>query len=126
MRGSDFVRDSIDLLYYHLHKIGLKRGRSYIDSSGWLKNKKATINPENNDDNCFQNVLTVALNIGRNHQIISKIKPFTDQYNWNKINFALDSKGWKNLEQNNKTIAINILFVPYNTKKDKTCIQIKT
>ena len=28
-----------------------------------LKNKKATINPQNNDDNSFQYVLTVALNI---------------------------------------------------------------
>ena len=25
MRGSEFVRDSIDWLYYHLQKIGLKR-----------------------------------------------------------------------------------------------------
>ena len=27
---------------------------SYIDSPKWLKNKKATINPKNNDDKCFQ------------------------------------------------------------------------
>ena len=32
MRRSEFVPDSIDLLYYHFQKIGLKRGRSYIDS----------------------------------------------------------------------------------------------
>ena len=38
-----------------------KRG-SYIDSPKWLKNKKSTINSENNDDNCFQYALTVALN----------------------------------------------------------------
>ena len=46
MRGSGFVFDSIDLLYYHLQKIGLKRGGSYIDSPEWLKNKKARINPK--------------------------------------------------------------------------------
>ena len=46
----------------------MKRGESYIDSPEWLKNKKATINPENNDDNCFQYALTVALN----HQNIGK------------------------------------------------------
>ena len=40
MRGSEFVSDSINLLYYHLQKIGLKRGGSYIDSPKWLKNKK--------------------------------------------------------------------------------------
>ena len=62
MRGSKFIRDSVDLLYYHPQKIGLKRGGSYIDSPEWLKNKKATINPKNNDDNCFQYALTIALN----------------------------------------------------------------
>ena len=54
MRGSEFNFDSVDLLYYHLQKISLKRGGSYIDSPGWLKNKKAKINPENNDADCFQ------------------------------------------------------------------------
>ena len=38
-------------------------GSSYIDSPEWLKNKKAKINPKNNDDYCFQYVLTVALKI---------------------------------------------------------------
>ena len=32
MRGSEFVCDSIDLLYYHLHRKNLKRGESYEDS----------------------------------------------------------------------------------------------
>ena len=40
MRGSKFNFDSVDLLYYHLQKISLKRGQSYIDSPEWLKNKK--------------------------------------------------------------------------------------
>ena len=117
MRESEFVPDSIDLLYYHLQKIGLKRGGSYIDSPEWLKNKKATINTENNDDNCFQYALTVALNhqnIGKNPQIITKIKSFIDRYNWEETDFASHSKVWKKFEQNNKTIALNILFAPHN------------
>ena len=32
MRGSEFVRDNINLLHYHLQKIRLKRGGSNIDS----------------------------------------------------------------------------------------------
>ena len=40
MKRSHLVPDSVDLLYYHLHKISLKRGKSYIDSPKWLKNKK--------------------------------------------------------------------------------------
>ena len=90
MIGSKFVPDSIDLLYYHLQKVGLKRSGSYIDSPEWLKIKKATINPQNNDDNCFQYALTVALNhqhIANNPQRRSKIKPCTDQYSWKEIDF---------------------------------------
>ena len=62
MGGSEFVFDGTDLLYYDLQKIGLKRGGPYIDSPEWLKNKKATINPKNSDDNYFQYALSAALN----------------------------------------------------------------
>ena len=61
MKGSEFVLSGIDLLYYHLQIISLNRKETYIDSPKWLKNKKATINPKNNDNNCFQYALTVAL-----------------------------------------------------------------
>ena len=53
MRGSEFVFDSVNSLYYKLHKISLNRGGSYIDSPKLLKNKKVTINPKNNDENVF-------------------------------------------------------------------------
>ena len=32
MKESSFVFERVDLLEYHLHKISLKRGSSYIDS----------------------------------------------------------------------------------------------
>ena len=50
MRESELPLDSVDLLYYKLHKIGLNRGRSYIDCPEWLKNKNVAIYPKNNDD----------------------------------------------------------------------------
>ena len=82
-RGSEFLFYSVDLLYYYLNKTSLRRGKSYIKSPKWLKNKRATINPENKkDDNCFQYALTVALNhqnIENNAQRISNIKPFISQ-----------------------------------------------
>ena len=43
--------------------------------------------------------------------------PFIDQYNWKEINFPSHRKDWKRFELNNKLIALNILYVPYNTKK---------
>ena len=49
MRGSEFVFDYVQLLYYKCHKINFNRGESYIDSPYWIKNKK-TINPINKQD----------------------------------------------------------------------------
>ena len=55
MKGSKFIRDSVDLLYYRYNKTSLRRRKSYIKSPELLKNKRATINPKNKkDDNCFQ------------------------------------------------------------------------
>ena len=129
MSGSEFIFDSVDLLHYNLNKISLGRGGSYIDSPKWLKIKKTTINPKNNDDKCFQYALTVALNyeqIKKDPQRILKIKPFIDKYNWREIDFPSHSKDWKKLESNNKSIALNILYVPHNTKEIrhvcKSCI----
>ena len=45
MKGIAFVFDYVYLLHYKCYKINLNRGRSYIDSPDWIKNKKATINP---------------------------------------------------------------------------------
>ena len=54
IKGSNFVFESVDLLNYKLHRVHLRRGGSYIKSSEWLENKKAIINPKNeNDDECL-------------------------------------------------------------------------
>ena len=120
MKGSDFTFDGINYLYYDLNKITISKGGSYIDSPKWLKIKKSTINPKNNDYKCFQYAITLALNydkIDRNPQRISKIKPFIENYNWKNIDFPSTRKDWNKFELNNNNIALNILYVPFNTKK---------
>ena len=81
MRGSDFFYDYVDLLYFKFHRIRLNRGGSYIDSPKFLKNKKATINPKNNDDKCFQYAVTAA---ALNHEQIKK-----DPQRFQKLSFLL-------------------------------------
>ena len=119
LKGSDFAFDGVNFFYYDFNKTSINRGGSYIDSPQWLKNKKSTINPKNNDDKCFQYAVTLALNLNSidNHsRRISKIKPFIDQYNWKDIDFPAMSKDWKKIESNNE-ISLNILYMAYNTKK---------
>ena len=66
MRGSEFEFDGVNFLYYDFNKTSINRGGSYIDSPKWLKDKKSTINPKNNDDKCFQYAVTLALNLSKN------------------------------------------------------------
>ena len=117
--GSNFVFESVDLLSYHIHKTNLKREKSYIKSPEWILNKRATINPKNKDNKCFQYSITVALNhqnIENHPERISNIELFIDQYNWEDVDFHAGIKDWERFERNNKTIALNILFIPHNTK----------
>ena len=112
--GSNFVFESVYLLSYHLHKISLRKGRSYIKSPERVLNKRATTNPKNKDNKCFHYSITVALHIQniQNHpERISNIKSFIDQYNWEGIDFPAGIKDWKKFEQNNKKIALNILYI---------------
>ena len=129
MRGSEFVCDSVDVLYYNLNKVSLSRDGSYIDSLKWVKNKRATIIPQNKKDGrCFQYAITVALNyekIKDHPKRISKIKPFIDKYDWKEIDFPSQGKDWKELESNNQSIALNILYVPHNTEKIKQAYKSK-
>ena len=117
---SNFVFESVDLLSYHIHKASLKRGRPYIKSSKWVSNKRATINPKNNDNKYFQYSITVVLNhqnIENHSERIPNIKSFIDQCNWEGIVYPAGTKDWKRFEKNNKTIALNILQVPLNEIK---------
>ena len=62
MKGSEFVFDYVHILYYKYRKKNLNRSGLYIDSLDWIKNKKATLNSINKENNkCFQCVVKVAL-----------------------------------------------------------------
>ena len=107
------INDDDDEKYYYF---GVK-GKLELCSSEWLRSKKEAII---NGDNCFQNALNDALDyqrIKKDPQKISKIKPYISQYNWKDIKFPSNKKDWKKFEQNNKTIALSILFVPHNKKE---------
>ena len=41
------------------------------------------------------------------------------------MDFPSHSKDWKKFQQNNKTIALNILFVPHNTEKIRLAYKSK-
>ena len=112
--GDDDDDDDDDEKYYFAVKSKLE-----LYSSEWLRSKKESTNK----DNWFQNALNDSLDyqwIKKDLQKISKPKPYINQYNWKDIKFPWDKEDWKKLEQNNKEIALNILFVPRNKKEIET------
>ena len=68
--------------------------------------------------NCCIKHVTECYGKIKNHSERTKtIEPFIDQYNWEEINFPSDQKDWKEFESNNKSIALNILYVSHNARK---------
>ena len=101
----------------------LNRGSSYIKSHEWIRNKGVTINRKNKDNKSFQYAITSALNhknINHNPERISNLKPFINNCSWKDIEFPSHSKPRRKSECNNNRIALNILFVPYKKKHNKT------
>ena len=87
-----------------------------LNSLGWLVGRKEAVI---NGHNTFQKALDDSLNyqnIETHPERISNIVPYDGGYNWEGIEFPAGSKDCKKCEQNTKAIALNVLFVPYNTE----------
>ena len=67
-KGSLFLKALIYCIIVLIKQV-LRRGKSYIKSLEWLRNKRATIHPQNKkDDKCLKYAVTSALN----HQNIER------------------------------------------------------
>ena len=117
IKGSEFNHESVGSLYYHFQIIDIRRAESYIISPNWIVSKKATINPKNEKDNkCFRWSLISGLNYNKTKEKdlkkILKSKTFD-------TDFSSHQRDWENVEQNNTSIALNVLSVSYNSEEIK-------
>ena len=81
--NSRFRFDEVLFLDINFHRLNLTRGNSYLPSPDWLARKKAIINPQNEDQECFKWAVIAAENFnetGKDPQSISKIRKFADNY----------------------------------------------
>ena len=96
-------------LYSYFQKTDIRRGESYIISPNWIVSKKATINPKNEKDNqCFHRSIIGGLNYKIKEKELKKIEKFKRV----DTDFSSHQRDWEEFEQNNTSIALNILFVP--------------
>ena len=86
-------------------------------SPDWIVNKKTTINPKNERDNkCFQWSIFSGLSYNKIEEKESKkILKFKRV----DTGFSSYQRDWEEFEQNNTSIALNILFKPYNSEEIK-------
>ena len=113
-RGSEFIPDSVEL-YCHFQRVDIRRAKSYM-SPDWIASKTATKNPENEKDNkCFQWWIISGLNYKTKEKELKKILKFKRV----DTDFSTYQREWEEFEQNNTSIALNILFVPHNSEEIK-------
>ena len=81
-----------------------------------MASKKTAINPKNEKDKCFQ----WSIISGLNYNII-KEKELKKLLNFKRvdIDFSSHQRYWESFEQENNSIAINVLFVPHNSEEIK-------
>ena len=86
-------------------------------SPDWIVSKKATINPKNEKDNeCFKWSIIAGLNYDKiKEKELKKIKRFkkADTY------FPSHQRDWQKCEQENTSIALNVLLVSRNSEEIK-------
>ena len=98
-RGSKFISDKVELLENELHKINI-RAESYMPSPDWLASKKATINPKNEKDKCFQWSIIAGLNYNIiKEKELKKLLKFKS----GDIDFSSRQRYWENFEEENNS-----------------------
>ena len=126
LRNSRFVFDKVLFLDVNFHQLNLTRASSYIPLPSWIESKKAVINPENEDDECFKWAFIAGLHykeIKSHPERVSNLKRFANNYDWSELEFPVATNKINEFEKNNKDIAVNALGVkdqrPYPLRKSK-------
>ena len=142
--SSSFSYERVEELSIHFNKLDLKRGASFIEIPKWLKSKKATVNPKNEQYvYCFMHAVTIVLfhkELGTNPERITKNPiAYAQVYNWHDIDFAASHEDYAMFEKLNEDVALNVLYVPFdevnilpeyiskcnfNTKKQVTLLKV--
>ena len=114
-RGSNWVFDSIEELALHTVKYVPLSGSSYIKLPKVLADKKAIINMENDDNECFKWCITRALNPVKKNpkRITSILRLQAEKLNWEGLKFPVELKDVSRFEKLN-SISVNV----YGYEKD--------
>ena len=109
--NSRFAFDKVLYLDVNFHQLNLTRGRSYAPLPDYIANRKAVINPQNDDSECFKRAIIAAdrwTDIGSYPERISNPRKFVNNYDWSGLEFPVSLKKIEKFEINNNT-SVNVL-----------------
>ena len=115
-KGSGFTLQSIDGLLLGVYKYTPMGGSSYIPLPNDIKKKKAIINPQNSDQNCFKwSILAKHVLGNTKNQVAENYTLHEEKYNFSNLTFPTPIAEIKIFEKNNQNVSINV----YSFKKEK-------
>ena len=114
LANNRFVFDQVLFKDINFHKLNLTRSSSYLPLPDWISNKKAVINPKNEEDKeCFNWAILAALrheNIDSHLERILKLRRFEGDYIWRGLELPLPLSKIGVFEQNNN-VSVNVLAI---------------
>lgn len=109
-RGSGFTLQKIDGISVSVYKYTPLGGSSYIETPVDIINKKSTINPQNNDQQCFKwSVLARHVTGDNKHRVGENYTKHEQKYNFTGLSFPTPLSEVKGIfEKNNCNVSVNV------------------
>ena len=92
------------------HKVHLVTGGTYVELEKWIKDKKAIINPKNNDNECFKWAVIAAIFNIDHPERMSSYKQYENKFNWSGLTFPMDINKI-DLFENRNIYGVNVIYV---------------
>ena len=122
-KGSGFTLQSIDGLLLGVYKYTPMGGSSYIPLPNDIKNKKAVINPQNSDQQCFKwSILAKHVLGNTKNQVAENYTLHEEKYNFSDLTFPTPIAEIKIFEKNNQNVSVNVYGLKKQKKDEKLII----
>lgn len=114
LKGSGWNYMYTDKIKLEFSRYVIRGGAAYRPSSKFVRDKNATVNPQNHDDNmCFKWAITIGLNHVANTRnpgrITRELRQQAEALNWEDIAFPVGMNAIDTFEENNEDVAVHIL-----------------
>ena len=111
--NSRFVFDEVLFIDVNFHQLNLTRGSSYLPLPDFIAKRKAVINPQNGDEECFKWAIVIIAadkwpGIDSHPERVLNPREFADNYSWSGLEFPVSLKQIGKFEAKND-ISVNLL-----------------